>query len=122
MRIRILKLLLTLVILLFAGATGYISIVIFNREAALEQISRYNIAWLTSQATTEYARLEQRVSAFAMPGSSVDKDEVGLRFDVMVNRLKLLQSGQIEELLKARPDAQATVNDLAEVLTKVQPL
>ncbi len=119
---RLFKLLLILVILLFAGATGYISVIIFNREAALEQISRYNIAWLASQATTEYARLEQRVSAFGMPKSNVDQDEVQLRLDIVVNRLKLLQSGQIEELLNAQPELLETVRELEDVVAKVQLL
>src|SRR4051812_585164 len=119
---RLFKLLLILVILLFAGATAYISVIIFNREAALEQISRYNIAWLASQATTEYARLEQRVSAFGMPKSNVDQDEVQLRLDIVVNRLKLLQSGQIEELLHAQPELYDTLAELADVVGQVQPL
>src|SRR5687767_12481259 len=113
---RLFKLLLILIILLFAGATAYISVIIFNREAALEQISRYNIAWLASQATTEYARLEQRVSAFGMKGSNVDQDEVQLRLDIVINRLKLLQSGQIEELLNAQPELLDTIRQLSDII------
>ena len=120
--LRAIKVILKLVILVFAGAPAYISYVIYGREAALQHVSRYNIAWLASQATTEYARLEQRISAFSMPGSTVDKDEVQLRLDIVANRLKLLESGQIEELLAAEPDDQATVLALAEVVARVQPL
>ena len=58
-------------IALFVTAAIYISALVIERQDALNQVSRYNVAWLVSQATTEYARLEQRIGAFAIPGSGV---------------------------------------------------
>ena len=49
------------------------------------------MAWLASQAVVEFMRFEQRVSAFADPGSGVGQDEVQLRLDILVNRLRLLK-------------------------------
>ena len=59
-----------------------------KRQEVLEQVTRYNVAFLLSQAATEHARLEQRVSAYGAHG--VTDDEVQLRYDVLVNRIKLL--------------------------------
>jgi diguanylate cyclase (GGDEF)-like protein/PAS domain S-box-containing protein len=116
------KLLLAAAIVLFAAAAVYISALVVERQAALDQVSRYNVAWLVSQATTEFARLEQRISAHALPGSGISADEVQLRFDIILNRLKLLASGDVEEFLQTDPEHQATVNDFAEVVHLAQPL
>src|SRR4051812_42949963 len=83
------KLLLAGVIAFFAAATIYTSVVISERQHALRQASRYNVAWLAGQATTEFARFVERISSSAVPGSNVDADEVQLRFDILLNRLKL---------------------------------
>ena len=103
------KALLAVVIALFVTAAIYISALVIERQDALKQVSRYNVAWLVSQATTEYARLEQRVSAFAIPGSGVTDDEVQLRLDIVANRIKLLEHGEVEDLISQDDEYRATV-------------
>src|SRR5437764_585914 len=55
--LRKIKLLLAAVIVVFVAAAAYISTLVIERQTALEQVSRYNVAWLVSQAATEYAGL-----------------------------------------------------------------
>jgi diguanylate cyclase (GGDEF)-like protein/PAS domain S-box-containing protein len=119
--IRIIKSLLGLVIALFVAASVYISALVVERHSALEQVSRYNVAWLVSQATSEYTRLEQRVSSFGLPASRVRADEVRLRFDIIFNRLSLLRSGDVEEFVKSDAEHAATIDALAEALAAAQP-
>jgi diguanylate cyclase (GGDEF)-like protein len=118
--LRLIKVLLGIVIALFIAATVYISMLVIERQKALQQVSRYNVAWLVSQATTEYARLEQRVSAFGLPGSKVSKDEVTLRFDIVFNRLGLLQTGEVEEFVNLDPEYSETIEALADALSSAQ--
>ena len=44
------KALLAVVIVLFVTAAIYISALVIERQDALNQVSRYNVAWLVSQA------------------------------------------------------------------------
>jgi diguanylate cyclase (GGDEF)-like protein len=120
--LRRVKLLLAAVIVFFVAAAAYISTLVIDRQQALEQVSRYNVAWLVGQAATEYARLEQRLSAYGWPDSPVSIDEVELRFDIILNRLNLLRSGDVEEFLASDPEHRATVHDLGEVAAAAQPL
>ena len=120
--LRRVKLLLAAVIVFFVAAAAYISTLVVERQQALEQVSRYNVAWLVGQAATEYARLEQRLSAFVWPDSPVSRDEVELRFDIIINRLNLLKSGEVEEFLATDPEHRATVHDLGDVVAAAQPL
>ncbi|WP_187399170.1 putative bifunctional diguanylate cyclase/phosphodiesterase [Bradyrhizobium paxllaeri] len=119
--LRPIKILLALVIGVFVAATAYISALVMERQSALERVSRYNVAWLVGQATSEYTRLEQRVSAFGLPDSKISADEVRLRFDIIVNRLSLLRTGEVEEFVKADAEYAATIDALARALDAVQP-
>ena len=114
------KLLLAAVIVFFVAAAAYISTLIVERQTSLEQVSRYNVAWLVSQANSEYARLQQRVSAFGM--GTIRRDEVELRFDIMLNRVKLFEAGDVVEFLKGDPDRLATVKELRDILGRGQHL
>ena len=107
-------------LLLLVATAAYTSYLIVERQAALERVSRYNVAWLAGQATTELARLQERASAYMVPGTGVDRDEVQLRLDIMKNRLGLLQTGEAAQVFDSDPDLKATVTALADALAKAQ--
>ena len=104
-----------------SSATAYISALVVERQNALERVSRYNIAWLVGQATSEYARLEQRATAFGLPGGRVSADEVRLRFDIIFNRLALLRGGEVEEFVASDEEHRQTIDALAAALSSAQP-
>ena len=109
------KLMLAAVIILFVTAAVYISALVLKRQEVLEQVTRYNVAFLLGQAATEHARLEQRLSAYA-PAASVTDDEVQLRYDVLVNRTKLLAQGDVLDFLDSNPEQRATVQALEQAI------
>ncbi len=120
---RAVKLLLGPVIILLVGA-AYTSVLIGERQQALQQTSRYNIMWSTSQGVSELARLEQRIATASISGSSVNRDEVQLRLDVLANRANLLQSGigEVEELFGSNAEFRETIVRLADAIAAAQPL
>jgi hypothetical protein len=116
------RLALGVAIALFAIAAGYISYMVVERQEGLREAARYNAAWATSQALTEFISFEQRVAAFGVPDSGVNKDEVGLRFDILFNRLKILRGGDVAEMLAYEPVQAETVRALEELLGELEPL
>ena len=116
------KLMLAAVIILFVTAAVYISALMMKRQEVLDQVTRYNVAFLLSQAATEHARLEQRLSAHGVQGSDVTDEEVQLRYDILVNRTKLLGQGDVSEFLEDNPDEGAVVRELRQVLSAAEPL
>ena len=106
---RWLKWLVALVMLLLAAAAIGTSILIADRQEALQRVARYNMSWLLSQAATETIRLVEAVSAVAVPGSKVDRDDVDLRIEIVMNRLQLLNDGEVGAFLRANPELTATV-------------
>jgi diguanylate cyclase (GGDEF)-like protein len=115
------RVLVAVVAAFFFGAV-YISYLIFERQEVLREVSADNVIWPTAQATTEFARLEQRISAFSNPGGSVGADEVKLRLDIVVNRYHVLSSQNMKGFLAANPADQAIVDDLGCVLRAAEPL
>ncbi|HYC64082.1 MAG TPA: ATP-binding protein [Reyranellaceae bacterium] len=116
------KRVLVLVLVFLTIAALVNSILIVQRQAALERVSRYNLTWLLSQAAHESLRLQEVISAAALPGSDVDADDVGLRFDVVSNRLTLLRKGEAAEFIVTRPELKEAVDGLASALAKIEPL
>src|SRR5829696_3560627 len=121
MSMRRLKLLLSLVVTCFVLATAYISILIVRRQAALEEVSHYNISWFASQAVAELIRLQQRVGAFDTPGSGVDQDEVDLRYEIVLSRLKTLNDGEFQDFLRRDPERSEVARHLGEAIAAAEP-
>ena len=115
--------------LLLALALGFLavavianSVLIVNRQEALGRVSRYNLTWLLSQAAHEVLRLEETISASALPGNHVDADAVALRLDVLVNRLVLLRTGEAAEFIAERPELKRNVEELEATLAAIDKM
>ena len=115
--------------LLLALALGFLavavianSVLIVNRQEALGRVSRYNLTWLLSQAAHEVLRLQETISASALPGNHVDADAVALRLDVLLNRLVLLRTGEAAEFIAERPDLKRNVEELEATLAAIDKM
>jgi diguanylate cyclase (GGDEF)-like protein/PAS domain S-box-containing protein len=122
MSLRTVKVALAVVIACFALAAAYISVLVVERQDALKQVSRYNVAWGVSQAVSEFLRLEQRISAFGVPGNLIDKGEIELRLDILIGRAELLDQGEFHEFLRRDPAHAAVIVQLNQALEQVQAL
>jgi diguanylate cyclase (GGDEF)-like protein len=123
---KIAQLALIAVILTFVGAASYISVLIFDRQAVLAKVSRYNMQWSASQAIIELTRLQQVVASTAIPGARVDAGEARLRYDILVNRMSLLRGGEFflflqqdHALLQAADEARKAIHDIEPLINLV---
>lgn len=122
MSLRVLQTLLAGLVACFVVASAYISDVIVERQQSLRHSLRYDHSWTAAQAVSELSRLINQIAGFIIPGSGVEKDEVQLRFEIMLSRLETLRTGGIKEALQASPDQMAAVRELTEALTAAEPL
>jgi diguanylate cyclase (GGDEF)-like protein len=120
--LRTFKTVIALVIGGFLIAAVYISVLVVQRQGALRQIAVYNPAWEASQASSEFIRLEHRLSEFERPGSGVDKSEVALRYDILAGRVKQLNEGDFRALLARDADHQNSLERLEQALESMDPL
>jgi diguanylate cyclase (GGDEF)-like protein len=120
--IRIAQLALIAVILTFVGAASYISVLIFDRQAVLAKVSRYNVQWSASQAIIELTRLREVVASTVIPGSRIDPREARLRYDILVNRMSLLHGGEFLLFLQQDDALLSTADDARKAISDIEPL
>jgi len=103
------------------AAAGYTSMLVAQQQNAPSEVSRYNITWLISQAGVEFAQLQAAVGGAALPDAPGVED-VQLRFDILVNRLHVLEAGDVQTFIRSDPEFEAIVVQLADALVQAQPL
>jgi len=116
------KLLLVIIIAVFAAASVYTAVIINDRHEALRKAARFNIAWLASQAAIELERFTERVGSYEIPGSGVDAAEVQLRFEILQNRLGLFEQSEMRSFTGKNPEDQQIVNHFADTVAQAEPL
>ena len=119
---RFLRIALALGIIGFVISALYIAALVFQRQPAVEGVGLGNVTWTVAQAPSEFARLEQRVSAFGMDNGTITADEVKLRFDIVVNRVKALRGKAVERFVLSDARIGQTIDELEAVLDSVRPL
>ncbi|WP_230533836.1 putative bifunctional diguanylate cyclase/phosphodiesterase [Microvirga roseola] len=122
MSLRTFKVVIAVVIAGFLVSGAYISVLVVERQRALDLIGGYNPAWEASQAAHEFIRLEHRIAEFTRPGSGVDKEEVELRYEILLGRAKILKEGEFQALLRRDPDHQVILQQLEDTLAAIEPL
>ena len=105
--LRWLKALLAAVIVLFAMAGAYTAVVILERQTTLENSSHYDVSWPLSQAVNELSRFVQRAAMFSARAGGVTPDELQLRFDILLNRQRLLGDASIRQFIESNPERAA---------------
>lgn len=106
---RRLKLVLFSTVAVLIAVDLYASVLVVQQQHVMRSISRYSVTWLTSQAASELLRLQSAVGAYAA-GLPIDRDEIQLRLDIVLNRVQLFESGEITDFLETRPDLKQTAN------------
>lgn len=99
-------------------AAVYTSFLIVQRQRTLGEVSRYNVTWLVSQAGLEIARLQGTAAAALLPGSGVKEEDVQLRLDIVANRVRLFEGGEVADFVATSPklgEVVATFRSVAQV-------
>lgn len=117
-----LRIILAVLIVGFVTAASYITFLLYDRYAALDQAGLWNVTWMYTQAPSEFSRLEHRVSGYAANLPGIDEAEVRLRFDIVVSRLSTLNSKEAGIFLDQSPRSVTTLRELGAVLDQVRPM
>lgn len=116
---RVVQIVLVTAIAALAVAAAYISVLVFDRQETLKQISRYNIAFSASQGMNELLRFRQRLAGLLAHPPEASAEEVDLRYQILLNRMSLFESGAFEDFLDAMPENRRSVNALDEALQRI---
>ena len=113
-------LLVTITALVVAGI--YTSGVIRERQQALDKILRYNVAYDSSQAAIEFARLQMSLMQFDRAPTQANLDDAKLRFDILVNRFEVFSNGEFLRFIDMDPEHRRIFNIFKGVIAAVDPI
>lgn len=114
------KLGLLAVMIFLVAAAAFTSVLIVRRQAALREVSRYNLTWLVSQAALEVSRLHGAIGAALVPGSEIDRDDTELRLDIVENRVQLFAGGEVADFVSKSPELSAIVANFRAAVAEVR--
>jgi signal transduction histidine kinase len=121
-RLSRIKVLLGVIIVCFGAAAVYISFAVIERQQFLREVSRYNLAWVASQAVNEELRFRVQLMQTALSGKLDDVDEVRTRLDILFNRLNIFTQGTMGPFTARHPDEQSAIAELAVALREIEPM
>jgi diguanylate cyclase (GGDEF)-like protein len=120
--VRTLKLVLGLVVGGFLLATIYFTVVISERQNALQRIARYNPTWQAHQVLKEFMTLDQSLRIFKERGTEGDKEKVQLRFDIFAGTIDILAEGVFRVIVEQDPSFARILRDLEGLTNEAAPL
>ena len=108
--------------LLFAGGAVVAATAVHVHQTALSHKSSYDTTWIASQASVEFGRLYERVSALAVDTDAAGVDQVRLRFDLFTARYNDFDSLRFRDFLSTDPAASAAAARLSDAVRRVARL
>ncbi|MCR4265519.1 bifunctional diguanylate cyclase/phosphodiesterase [Nitratireductor sp. ZSWI3] len=116
---RVIQTVLTIGIIALALSALYISVLVFQRQEALSQIFRYNIAFSASQGMNELLRFRQRLAGLLVEPPQATKQDVELRYQILLSRMSLFESGEFRGFVTAIPETRQTVEEMAAAINEI---
>ena len=110
------------VLLLFAFAAVYTSLLTIQQDATVNSLARYDDAFDASQGTVELMRLQDAVGAFALGLPDASADMANLRLDILENRFQILDRPSFVDFVAGHVETEGVIDDLAQRLAQVKAL
>jgi hypothetical protein len=104
------------------ATTGNLSLLIDERQEVFVEAAGYNLTWSVTQAVTELNRFEQAIAESGLPSRNVRQDEIGLRYDILRNRLHLLTDGAAARFFDQDAERRQLIAQLNDAVIDVEPL
>ena len=103
-------------------ASLYSSRLMVQRQDSLRAVSRYNSTWLLMQAAQEVSRLELAVGRILINGTENDQERGQLWFDIVSNRVHLLDGGEVRDFLATNPPFARIAEELRDLINSTPPM
>jgi hypothetical protein len=110
------------VLLLFAFAAVYTSLLTIQQDATVNSLVRYDDAFDAAQGTVELLRLQDAVAEYALGAPDVTADIVNLRFEILQNRFQVLNRPSFVQAVSGHVETDGVVQDLSDALSQTQAL
>jgi diguanylate cyclase (GGDEF)-like protein len=113
---RLLQIVLGVILAVLVAAGLFTSAMIRDRQHSLQNLFRYDVAYTSSQAVIEFERLQSALLELEQSHTADALAEVQLRFEILYNRMQILDQGDYRRFVELSPQRSATVSQLREAV------
>jgi diguanylate cyclase (GGDEF)-like protein len=106
---RLVQIFLAAMIAVLVGAGLYTSAMIQERQNSLQTFFRYNVVYASSQGVIEFERLQNALLEHRQTRSADSLEQVKLRFEIIYNRLQILDQGEFLRFADMSPERTSAV-------------
>ena len=110
------------VLLLFAVAAAYTSFLTIQQDTTVNRLASYDDAFDAGQGAVELMRLQDAVAEFALNRPDASVDSVELRFDILENRLQVLNRPSFLRFISGHVETEGVVDELTQNVGAIGPL
>ena len=116
---KLVQLFLGVMIAVLVAAGLYTSAIIRERQQSLQDLFRYDVAFTSSQAVIEFERLQNALLELEGRRTPAALAEVKLRFEIIYNRLAILEQGEFLRFTRIAPERARTVADFKAAVGEI---
>jgi len=110
------------VLLLFAVSAFYTSFLTIEQDTTVNRLASYDDAFDAAQGAVELLRLQDAVDQFAIGRPDASADSVALRFEVLQNRLTILNRPSFLRFVAGHVETDGIVQGLSQAVSTVGTL
>ena len=110
------------VLLLFAISAAYTSFLTIQQDTTVNRLASYDNAFDAGQGAVELLRLQASVGAFALGRPDASTDSVELRFEVLQNRLDILNRPSFLRFISGHVETDGIVEALTQTVGAINGL
>ena len=104
------------VIVALVAAGLYTSVIIRERQQALDEVLGYNMAFEANQGVVELIRLETALLNYKLEPTAERLDEIKLRFDIFVSRIGNFGNGEFFRFIQGEENRVALYGKLTDLV------
>jgi PAS domain-containing protein len=110
------------VLLLFAVSAAYTSFLTIQQDTTVNRLASYDNAFDAGQGAVELLRLQASVGAFALGRPDASTDSVELRFEVLQNRLDILNRPSFLRFISGHVETDGIIEALTQTVGAINGL
>ena len=95
-------------------STGYVSVLVHERQQELQKLTYYTDSWSAAQLVSEYYRFESGLGLYANDTMTID--DVRLRLDIMLSQSDLMKEGDLGRYIAGNKAHRELAAELERIL------
>ena len=109
---------LPVLVVAFSLTATLLAVLMFRNQAKIASVTHYSVSWAFHKGSLEINLLLEQLKFYAHGLEEVNRDEVELRYEIVVSRLRTMTDGEIGQFMRADSVRREILAGLPGLLTQ----